>query len=150
MLGKGQPGYVITLDIPVEQVFQGVRIHTTLRYAIFFLDLKAEQDVSNDFVFFELLSVYDVNLENQMSPEKITRQKRLKTNLSAANYKASLEWWDLYYESNIKDYGGDILKRMPVSERNNLKAVQTPTADAVRKALISSFDKDEKKEKDQF
>ena len=78
----GLPGFVITLDIPVQVGF--TENATTflkdikLRYAVFLLDLKADENENNDFIYWELLSVYDINTTTTMSPKQNNGTKTYK------------------------------------------------------------------------
>ena len=112
MFGKGAQGYVIAFEISVEIINTDKNAEnpdqepnkesktpafvfkntTRLRYTMFFLDLQAETDQDNDFIYWEFLSIYDVDIQNENpSIEEIIRQKLTKTKLTAVEYQAALK-----------------------------------------------------------
>jgi hypothetical protein len=77
---EGRAGFVIVLHIPMEVSADSSTVsNITLRYAIFVLDLQADENpLENDFIYWELLSVYDVDETNPLSEEEIKTQKNKK------------------------------------------------------------------------
>lgn len=143
---QGLSGFVITLDIPFElgEVKAPSLKCGTLRYVIFVLDLKLKNNPNNEFVYWQLLSIYDVDTSNPMTREQIKAQKLTKTNLSKDEFIEALDRWDRIYEGCVKhggSFGQLILDRLPSSERNYLEKIQTSTANVVRVNKVTAFGK---------
>ena len=66
-------------------------------------------------------------------------QKLTKTNLTAKEYNEAWGKWDTCYKGCMSTFGNKVVDRLPENEKQNLEAVQTPSANAVREKSLACF-----------
>lgn len=146
LFAEGSLGYAIALDVEMEAAETDTSVtHVKLRYVIFILDLKAHGNRDDDFLYWELLSIYDVNSLETLSKEQILERKLSRTELTRDEYNKALKDWDNLFIGSMNSYGKDTLNDLHPHDRKKLESVQTPTAHVVREKKFSNYKKKQKK-----